>query len=107
MYRPHVAATLARGASVSVAARQYDVDANQVFGWRRHYREAEKPLAAPPSTSGLVPVTITQPENVGAASPTSETIEIEIGGDCRVRVGLDFPGFSGERKQPSESISLR
>jgi transposase len=33
--REIVAATLAPGASVSVVARQYDVNANQVFGWRR------------------------------------------------------------------------
>jgi transposase-like protein len=56
--REIVAATLRPGASVSVVARQYDVNANQVFSWRRRYGEAEKPAAAPPSTSGLVPVMI-------------------------------------------------
>ena len=93
--REIVAATMRPGASVSVVARQYDVNANQVFSWRRRYGEASRPAAAPPSTSGLVPVMIArESENmVGAASATpstAETIEIEIGGDCRVRVGSSF-----------------
>lgn len=92
--REIVAATLKPGASVSVVAREYDVNANQVFGWRRRYGEGSKPAAAAPSTSGLVPVTIApEPEDmVGTAStpPASETIEIEVAGDCRIRVGSSF-----------------
>lgn len=99
--REIVEATLRPGTSVSVVARQYDVNANQVFGWRRRYGEASKPVAGPPSTSKLVPVTITpEPEpKVGAAPamPTSETIEIEVGGDCRVRVGPSFDGRALKR----------
>ena len=93
--REIVAATLVPGASVSVVARQHNVNANQVFSWRRRYGEASELLDRPPSTSGLVPVTITpEPENVGATSPaptTSETIEIEVGGDCRVVSGAASP----------------
>ncbi len=89
--REIVAATLQPGASVSVVARQYDVNANQVFSWRRRYGEASRPAAAPPSTSGLVPVMIApEPENMVGAAPASETIEIEVAGDCRVRVGASF-----------------
>jgi hypothetical protein len=40
--REIVAASMAPGASVSVVARQYDVNANQVFSWRRRYRAAEQ-----------------------------------------------------------------
>ena len=57
--REIVAASFAPGASVSVVARQYDVNGNQVFGWRRRYREARKPPPSSPSTPGLVPVRIT------------------------------------------------
>jgi len=35
--REIVAASFAPGASVSVVARQYDVNANQVFSWRKRY----------------------------------------------------------------------
>ena len=94
--REIVAATLKPGASVSVVARQYDVNANQVFMWRRRYRDAgEQPaLQSPPSTPALVPVTITpEPEAVPVSPPAlpaetaSKTIEIELPDGCRVRVG--------------------
>jgi transposase len=90
--REIVAATLQPGASVSVVARQYDVSSNQVFSWRRRYGEASKPAVTPPPTCGLVPVTIaSEPESAGTATAAiSETIEIEVGGDCRVRVGSSF-----------------
>ena len=93
--REIVAATLQPGASVSIVARQYNVNANQVFSWRRRYGEASKPVTAPPSASGLVPVMIVPgSENVIGTSSTTlstaETIEIEVAGDCRVRVGADF-----------------
>ena len=92
--REIVAATFEPGASVSVVARQYDVNANQVFSWRRRFCDAgERPPAAPaPST--LVPVMITSGREVDAAAPAvpdaSDTIEIEVLGDCRIRVGSGF-----------------
>jgi len=100
--REIVAASMAPGASVSVVARQYDVNANQVFSWRRRYRVAEQPPAPALSTPGLVPVTIAPAADDGrsASSPVpalSETIEIEVGGDCRVRVGADFDGRALKR----------
>ena len=91
--REIVAASLAPGASVSAVARQYDVHANQVFSWRRLYgRQPEGPSL--PSAPQLVPVTITA-EPVIAASVQQgqaavETIEIEVSGTYRVRVGSDF-----------------
>jgi transposase len=94
--REIVAATFAPGASVSVVARQYDVNANQVFSWRRRYGEGGKPPPASPSTCGLVPVTITtEPEGGGSPPPAPdrpETIEIEVSGTYRVRVGASFDG---------------
>ena len=95
--REIVAATYLPGSSVSVVARQYDVNANQVFRWRRL---AEKSGSTTPSSSssssGLVPVTITpEPDRRGGTRPApsaSDAIEIEVGGDCRVRVGSGFDG---------------
>ena len=97
--REIVAATWVPGASVSVVARAHNVNANQVFSWRRLYAVASEPAAAAPVTTGLVPVTITQePENADAASlATATTIEIEVGGDCRVRVGSSFDGRALKR----------
>jgi transposase len=100
--REIVAATLVPGASVSVVARQYDVNANQVFSWRRRYREASEPSAASSSTLGLLPVTITpSPEDEPAVPRTlaaSDTIEIEVSGSTyRVRVGSGFDPRSLKR----------
>ena len=90
--REIVAATLQPGASVSVVARQYDVNANQVFAWRRRLLAEAKS-----ATPVLVPVTITS-EPEGTSTPAvSETIEIEVGGDCRVRVGSSFDGRALKR----------
>jgi transposase len=92
--REIVAATCRPGASVSVVARQYDVNANQVFRWRRLAEKSGSPASASSSSGGLVPVTITpEPERDGATRPTpahSDAIEIEVGGDCRIRVGSSF-----------------
>ena len=96
--REIVAATRRPGASVSVVARQYDVNANQVFTWRRRYRATNEQPAppSPPSAAGLVPVMITPEPLDGGASPSPpaapETIEIEVSGDYRIRVGSRFDG---------------
>jgi transposase len=91
--REIVAATYLPGSSVSVVARQYDVNANQVFRWRRLAEKSGSTASSSSSSSGLVPVTIT-PEPEGKSAPAqsahSDAIEIEVGGDCRVRVGSSF-----------------
>lgn len=81
--REIVAATLTPGSSVSVVARRYDVNANQVFAWRRRYRGA----AAAPAGLQLMPVTVMADQSVAAApGGASELIEIALNG-YRVRVG--------------------
>jgi transposase len=79
-----VAATLTPGSSVSLVARRYDVNVNQVFAWRRRYRSG----SAGPAGVQLVPVTVT-PDQPMEAAPTraSGLIEIETTGGYRVRVG--------------------
>ena len=61
--REIVAACAVPGASVSMVARQYDVNANQIFTWRKLYAEASD-VAAPQ----LVPVVVT-PEQPAALPP--------------------------------------
>jgi transposase len=94
--REIVAATLVPGASVSVVARQYDVNANQVFGWRRRYRSALEvaPPAPPPPRPRLLEVRVEPaaagPSSEPVADAAYETIEIEVAGTYRVRVGPNF-----------------
>lgn len=82
--REIVAAALLPGASVSVVARRYDVNANQVFSWRRQFGGAPRVVASP----HLVPVMVV-PDQPVAAVPNDPTdpIEIELPGGYRVRVG--------------------
>src|SRR3954466_14985354 len=81
--REIVAATLVPGSSVSVVARRYDVNANQVFAWRRRYRG----VTAEPTGLQLMPVTVMPDQPAGTASAgASELIEIVLNG-YRVRVG--------------------
>ena len=55
--REIVEETLRAGASVSVVARAHDVNANQVFRWRKLYREGQ--LEVEESTTRLLPVKVT------------------------------------------------
>ena len=90
--REIVAASYAPGSSVSMVARQFDVNANQVFGWRKRYRDDPR---APTGGSGpqLIPVTVTAETAAVATAPSTvtETIEIDLAGKYRVRVssGVD------------------
>lgn len=78
--REIVAASLAPGSSVSIVARRYDVNANQVFAWRKRYRGG----STEPAALQLMPVTVTPDQPV---EPARELIEIELAGGYRVRVG--------------------
>jgi transposase len=86
--REIVAASLAPGASVSMVARHYDVNANQVFDWRKRYRD-EPDVLADRSVPQLIPVMVTAEQDAVAKQPSSvaETIEIDLAGKYRVRVG--------------------
>jgi len=83
-----VAASYAAEASVSSVARQYDVNANQVFTWRKLYRDSERSTAEMPGPM-LVPVAITAVSDRCAAAPLDGAgrIEIELDAGYRVRVG--------------------
>jgi len=80
--REIVAATLLPGSSVSRVARRYDVNANQVFAWRRRYRD----VASESAELRLLPVTVTPDQPVGTTDAI-RPIEIVLGGGYRVRVG--------------------
>ena len=76
-----------------------DVNANQVFSWRRRYgpaAEAVAPPAPPAPRPRLVPVMVsTEPEMASppsCASASDSAIEIEVTDVYRVRVGANFDG---------------
>jgi transposase-like protein len=56
--RQIVEETLKAGASVSLVARAHDVNANQVFKWRKQYREGRLDVTPAASPSTLLPVKI-------------------------------------------------
>ena len=90
--REIVAASFAPGSSVSMVARHYDVNANQVFSWRKRYRD-EPRAPAVRSAPQLIPVVVTAEQDALATQPSSVagTIEIDLAGKYRVRVrsGVD------------------
>ena len=90
--RKIVEATLQPGASVSRVARRHDVNANQVFHWRKLYREGR--LGSGASTK-LLPVKVTEERAVRAAEGDgtawrSGTIEIQLPkGTLRIAGAVD------------------
>ena len=84
--RSIVAETLQPGASVARIARQHGINANQVFLWRKAYREG----LLPESGSALLPVTVT-PSMAADRLPTPSCpadmgcLTIDVG-QIRVRI---------------------
>jgi transposase len=81
--------TLAAGASVARVARRHAVNANQVFYWRKKYREGR--LGKGPS-SKLLPVTLSD-STCGKSAPSARdggSLEIKLSkGTVRVAGNVD------------------
>lgn len=83
--RQVVEETLRPGASVAVIARRHGVNANQVFHWRKLYREGRLDVAPP--TTQLVPVQIAEVMS-GEPMPArrhADVIVVEVG-RARIRI---------------------
>ncbi len=91
-----VAESYEPGVSVSVVARRHDLNTNQLFSWRRHFRE----LAG---NGGFVPVVVeaSPGDGPGAAtmsSPSGDVVaavgrmEIALPGGVRVSVDREVDG---------------
>jgi transposase len=81
--------TLVAGASVARVALKHGVNANQVFQWRRLYRDGK--LGAPPqSAMKLLPVSVADDEELPKPAPTEVVssrlgaIHIELPGEVRI-----------------------
>jgi transposase len=88
--REIVAASLVPGVSVSIVARRYDVNANQVFRWRKSFGKDPRPPVAPQ----MIPVVVKAEHVDVAAEPllAGERVEIDVAGKYRIRVGGHFDG---------------
>ena len=81
--RQIVAETLEPGSSVSIVARRYDVNANQLFLWRREL------LPKPPAAAGAVmlPVeVVSEDRHRTRRTERGGCIEIEFSSGVRVRL---------------------
>jgi transposase len=81
--------TLEPGASVAKVALKYGINANQVFQWRRLYRDGK--LGAPSQRPmQLLPVSVREDEEPAWAEPVegvsshSSAIHIELPGEIRI-----------------------
>ena len=90
--------TFEAGASVARVAQKYGVNANQVFQWRRLYRDG-KLGAAPQSAMKLLPVAVADDEEppksvpVEVKPPSAGAIHIELPGEVRISLeGSVDPG---------------
>jgi transposase len=78
--------TLEPGASVALVARAHGVNANQVFAWRRAFRNGE--LSEPAvATTALLPVTVTVPGEVEMREPAVQQQPAACGS-----IHIEFPG---------------
>jgi transposase len=71
--REIVAETLLPGASVSRVARRHDVNANQVFQWRRLYREGR---LGSQTDAQLVPVKLANERSVESAKDNDSLLRL-------------------------------
>jgi transposase len=93
--RRMVAETQQPGASVSIVARHYDVNANQLFKWRRHYRSVTQ-------TPAFVPVGIEE-----EAEPASKRRAVQRLGDEREgKIEIDLPGGICVRVRGAVDVAL-
>jgi transposase len=83
--RQIVAETLEPGSSVSIVARRHDVNANQVFKWRRELLPKEPPAVVESGT--MLPVEIV-PERDRGRPRAHRTGFIEIEFSCGARVSV-------------------
>ena len=90
--------TLAPGASVARIAREHEINANQLFTWRRQFaptkRETQVADRQVPPPASLVPVAVVADESAAANAPTPATddgqIEIRLAGaTLRIRGAVD------------------
>ena len=104
-----VEASLAKGASVALIARQFEVNANQVFAWRRLYQQGLLEVRDAGVALAMMPVKVSEPmkrtirttrkKRASAPAPSMKSaglIEIELasGQSIRVHGEVDFAALA-------------
>ena len=105
--RQIVAETCEPGVSVPMVAQRYNLNANQIFRWRRLFREAERAAgagrfvpvvveAAPGQEAGTATMRPPSESVVAEDVPATGRMEIVLAGDRRVIVdrAVDGPALS-------------
>jgi transposase len=82
--RQIVEETLKPGASVSLVARAHDVNANQVFKWRKQYREGRLEI---PRSSTILPVTICDARPIIRSTPRRRAAKVRRSGIIDIDLG--------------------
>jgi transposase len=77
--------TMAPLASVAEVARAYNLNANQLFTWRRAFERGE---LSEPSTA-LVPVTVSEPNEAEPVTTVSSSGSIHIELPCRAVISVE------------------
>lgn len=88
--RQIVEETLKPGASIALVARAHDVNTNQVFKWRRQYKQGRLEIDTPPTTLLPVKISSTIPappvtSHRKSRAKRSGIIDIDLG-HARVRI---------------------
>ena len=83
--RSIVEQSLAAGASVAVLARENGLNANQIFAWRKLYREGRLDVMEHQSGT-LLPVTVASPPDEDAIAPTSRPAPAPHGSVIRLEL---------------------
>ena len=103
-----VAETHEPGVSVPMVAQRYNLNANQIFRWRRLFREAERaggtgrlvPVvveAAPGREPAAAPISPPSERVVAEGQPATGRTEIVLAGDRRVIVDRTVDGLALSR----------
>ena len=105
--RQIVAETLEPGVSVPMVAQRYNLNANQVFKWRRLFREPERaggagrfvPVVvegAPSHEAGAAAMSPQSDDDVAVGAPATGQMEIVLAGGRRVIVdqAVDGPALA-------------
>ena len=106
--RQIVAETHEPGVSVPMVSQRYNLNANQIFRWRRLFREAERAAGigrfvpvvvegAPGQEAGAAAMSPQSDDDVAMGSPTPGRMEIVLSGDRRVIVDRTVDGAALSR----------